>query len=326
MSAGRVLVIPAVVVVIFFGIVFFATCSPRPVLDGPPGSFSIAVLGDAPYHVWEEIQYRYMLRDLAASNLAWILHVGDMFSHPCTDDMYHSRLAYFLSVRHAVIYTPGDNDWFDCHKPRSGAIAPRNRLSMIRALFFRNPTLSLGGSKIPVMSQSESYPYEEFVENVRWEHRGIVFVTVHLIGSRNGLESFEGRTAADDEEWKRRTEAAAAWIHSAFAVARRKQARSVFIAFHANLYFKLPADTRKRKAYEPFLTALEEESAAFPGPVVIAHGDGHKFIVDHPLVRRTDGRRLENVIRLEVPGSPNVGWVRVLVTPSASDLYQFEPR
>jgi hypothetical protein len=59
--------------------------------------------------------------------------------------------------------------------------------------------------------------------------------------------------------------------------------------------------------------------------VLIAHGDDHTYTIDHPVVRSTTGRRLENVTRLEVPGSPQVGWVRVFVTPGAESPFAFEP-
>ena len=45
--------------------------------------------------------------------------------------------------------------------------------------------------------------------------------------------------------------------------------------------------------------------------------EAHKFIVDRPL-------ELANLTRLEVPGSPDVGWVRVTVTPSARNPFAFE--
>ena len=69
-----------------------------------------------------------------------------------------------------------------------------------------------------------------------------------------------------------------------------------------------------RRAYEPFAAALEEEVERFGKPVLAVHGDDHELIVDYPLVRRTTGRWLANLTRLEVPGSPDVGWVRVVVT------------
>lgn len=59
-------------------------------------------------------------------------------------------------------------------------------------------------------------------------------------------------------------------------------------------------------------------------PVLIAHGDDHRYIVDHPLLRSGTNRRLENVTRLEVPGSPQVGWVRVVVTPGEEKPFAFE--
>jgi hypothetical protein len=46
--------------------------------------------------------------------------------------------------------------------------------------------------------------------------------------------------------------------------------------------------------------------------------------VDHPLLRRTTGRGLEILTRLQVPGSPEVGWVRVVVTPGVEAPFTFE--
>ena len=61
-------------------------------------------------------------------------------------------------------------------------------------------------------------------------------------------------------------------------------------------------------------------------PVLVLHGDHHEYTVDRPLVRHTTGRRLENLTRLQVPGSPDVGWVRVVVTPGVADPFVFEER
>ena len=96
------------------------------------------------------------------------------------------------------------------------------------------------------------------------------------------------------------------------------------IAFHANPAFGQPADNRYRRTYEPFIEALEEEVEKFEKPVLAAHGDDHVFTVDHPLVRRTTGQRLDNLTRLQVPGSPEVGWVRVVVTPGPEVSFAFE--
>ena len=192
-----------------------------------PGTFAVAFLGDAPYYVWEDIRFRRLLRQLNASELAAVVSVGDIFWRPCSDEMYFKHLEYFDSVRHPVIYTPGDNEWADCHEPRVGGYEPLDRLAKIREVFFADPARSLGDGKMELASQGASPPFEEYVENARWEQQGIVFATVHLVGSRNALEPFPGRTAADDEESTRRTAAAAAWVRAAFARARETAAPAV---------------------------------------------------------------------------------------------------
>ena len=144
------------------------------------------------------------------------------------------------------------------------------------------------------------------------------------MGSRNALRPFPARTAADDAAAKRRTEAAAEWTRETFAAAKAANASAVVVAFHGDPGLREPAGDSYRQNYEPFLTALEEEAEAFRRPVLIVHGDSHEYTVDHPLVRRTTGRRLENLTRLDVPGSPDVGWVRVVVRPGAENPVGFE--
>jgi hypothetical protein len=227
-------------------------------------------------------------------------------------------------LRHAVIYTPGDNEWADCWERQSGGFKPTERLARIRQIFFANPTRSLGQNPIPLVSQADREPYQEFVENARWTRNGIVLATIHLVGSQNGMKPFPGRAASDDDAARRRTEAAAAWLRETFAEARTSNAAAVVISFHAAPEFDDSLDDPYRKLFEPLLTALEEEAERFGRPVLIAHGDDHTYTIDHPVVRSTTKRRLENVTRLEVPGSPQVGWVRVVVTPGADNPFAFE--
>jgi len=227
-------------------------------------------------------------------------------------------------LRHAVIYTPGDNEWADCWGRQSGRFKPTERLNRIRQIFFANPTRSLGQNSIPLASQGDQEPYKEFVENARWVHNGIVLATIHLIGSENGMRRFPDRTASDDDAARRRTDAATAWLRETFAEAKTLNASAVVISFHAAPDFDDSPEDPDRKPFEPLLTALEEEAERFARPVLIAHGDDHTYTIDHPVVRSTTKRRLENVTRLEVPGSPQVGWVRVVVTPGANNPFAFE--
>jgi hypothetical protein len=313
----------AAAILIVLVVVFLITRGPEAPTPNPPGTFSFAVLGDAPYYEWEDLQYRLVLQALDANDLSFVLDVGDIFWHPCTDDLYRSTLDRFNRLRHPVIYTPGDNEWTDCWERDSGGFAPQERLERIRQIFFENPTRSLGGSTLPLISQAGRDPFPEFVENARWAREGIVFATVNIVGSRNAMRAFPARTVADDTASKRRTEAAAAWVRETFADARSINATAVVLGFHANAGLEEPDDP-DREAFEPFIATLEEEVERFARPVLLAHGDGHIYTVDHPLVRRTTGRRLDNLTRLQVPGSPEVGWVRVVVSPGAENPFAFD--
>ncbi len=292
---------------------------------GPPtGTFSFAVLGDAPYGPLEEIRFGRVIRQLDAAPLSMVIHVGDILWYPCTDQLYRERLAAFQSQRHPLVYTPGDNEWTDCHEPIAGSFQPLERLQRLRVIFYNDPPKSLGGTPIPQTVQSADTAWAEFVENARWSHARIVFATVHIVGG-NGLYDFPGRTQLDDEEATRRTGAATVWLRSTFAFADSTDALAVVIAMHADPDFEAPADDEYRQAYEPFLETLEQVVEQFSGPVLLVHGDNHEYIVDRPLVRRTTGRVLDNFTRLEVMGSPEVGWVEVTVDTTAADPFHFTP-
>jgi len=67
---------------------FLLTRGPEAPAPNLPGTFSFAVLGDAPYDVIEEMQYRLVLQSLEANDLSMVIHVGDIFWRPCTDELY----------------------------------------------------------------------------------------------------------------------------------------------------------------------------------------------------------------------------------------------
>jgi hypothetical protein len=301
--------------------------NPAPV-PNPPGTFAFAALGDAPYVRMhgETLRYRLVLRDLDAHDLDLVLHVGDILWYPCSDERFRQTLEEFNRLRHPVIYTPGDNEWTDCWEEIAGEYEPLGRLASLRRIFFATPTQSLGGRRVPVASQSSQEPFKEFVEHIRWAHQGLVFVTVNLAGSANARETFPGRTAAHDEAATRRTGAAVAWLREAFGEARTSHATAVVVGFHANPSFEADVNDEYRQHFEPFLAALEEEVEQFAKPVLVIQGDNHDFLLDRPVMRRTTGQRIENLTRLQVPGSPDVGWVKVIVTPGAQTSFAFENR
>ncbi|KAG5190208.1 hypothetical protein JKP88DRAFT_252373 [Tribonema minus] len=63
--------------------------------------------------------------------------------------------------------------------------------------------------------------------------------------------------------------------------------------------------------YENFATALYEEASAFPGQVLLLHGDSHVF------VHETNSMGLPNLQRVMNPGETQFNWVKVTVNEAA---------
>lgn len=304
--------------------VLVVACDPPPPAPLPPNTFAFGVFGDAPYRRWEMGRVRRLIADVNNANVEWLVHVGDLLWYPCSNVTLDDRLRLINTVRSAVVYTPGDNEWADCHDEVAGRFRPLDRLAQVRHTFFAQPHQSLGGYRMDVESQSDHPAWTEFVENARWRFGGFLFATMHMIGSSNALDPFAGRTAADDAEVVRRTEAALDWLDEAFAIATSDSLTGVILAMHGDPGFEDVQDPHR--GYERFMQRLARRVSSFSGSVLLIHGDGHKYRVDQPLKRRGSAETLANFSRLETFGSPDIGWVRVVVDSVAGRVVAFQPR
>ncbi|HEU4364505.1 MAG TPA: metallophosphoesterase [Candidatus Krumholzibacteria bacterium] len=289
----------------------------------PPGCFAFGVFGDGPYRIWEGGRFRRVVKDVNRADVTWFVHVGDIFWYPCSDEHYADQLAAMNAIRHPVVYTPGDNEWADCHEGIAGGYAPLERLERLRRTFYADPAQSLGAAPMRVESQSADPAFAEFVENARWTRGGFMCVTVHLVGSDNGLDDFPARTAADDSAVVRRASAATAWIEEAFAIARADSLHGVIIAMHAEPGF---GRFGSPPGFGGFVLRLREMVESFDGQVLVVHGDAHEYRVDHPLRRGDREVPVENFTRIGTFGSPDIGWVRVVVDSVNGEIVSAEPR
>src|SRR6202162_4245050 len=125
-------------VVALLGALLLAACAIR---APSPEAFSFGVMGDTPYSEREEPHFLRMIERMNAEPLAFVVHVGDFKSgaSPCTDALFEKRKAQFNGSKHALIYTPGDNDWTDCRWATRGAMDPIERLAKLRQVFFPDP-------------------------------------------------------------------------------------------------------------------------------------------------------------------------------------------
>jgi len=282
--------------------------------------FSFAVLGDAPYGRGEEREFDRVIDYINLDpSLRFAVHVGDLkaAAESCSDALLKRRFAALERLTLPWLYTPGDNDWTDCHGRSAGRFNPLERLLFLRKVHFGAGVHTHGPNGFTLDVQSASPQFASFVENARFALDGIVFATVHVVGSDNGLVPWRGidsddRVAAPRPERiaevRERTAATLAWIDAAFEHAQAINARAVVLFFHANPSFERRPDHARRKPFNAFLARLHERAQTFARPVLLAHGDYHWYQIDTPFAD------LPRVVRMQVPGSPFVGWVKVTVS------------
>ena len=108
---------------------------------------TVAVIGDVPYGEDQEASFGTLI---AAVNddpkVRTVVHVGDTKSGStaCTDERLTAVRDAFETFEDPVVYTPGDNEWTDCHRPAAGGYDPLERLAIVRSLYFAEPGSTLG--------------------------------------------------------------------------------------------------------------------------------------------------------------------------------------
>jgi hypothetical protein len=281
-----------------------------------PNRFDIALIGDAPYSSQEENQYPNLIADINRSNVAFVIHDGDIQSGgtPCTDELLLKRRALYQTFRPPFVFVPGDNEWTDCHRTGSD---PLVRLAKVRELFLATDE-SLGQTKLKLERQSFLPQYATYRENVRWVYGSVLFVGLHVVGSNNNF----GRTPEMDREFQARNKANLQWLQASFTLAREKRFKGVMVIIQANPKFEVDRD--KRTGFNDFLELLQTEVIQFRKPVALVHGDSHYFRIDKPLVDKQN-QRVMNFTRVETFGPPDIHWVKATIQPDDPNLFRFEP-
>ena len=296
-------------------------------------TFTFGLIGDLGYYPQHEPWVENVFADISKdSALSFVVHVGDLSRpiHACTDEYLNRRLAQFNGLPHPLVFTPGDNDWTDCHD-RQGVKDgdPIAQLAKLRGMFFPGEQ-SLGKRTMPLVRQSRDPQFTKFRENVRWDIGSVTFVTLHVTGSNNN----HGRTPQGDAEFAERNKANLAWLGQAFAHAAASNSRAVMVLQQANMFPDItpfPGPRDKVSGTVDLRAALERETIAFGKPVVLVHGDSHFFRIDNALFKRpARGNPGEpapaHFTRVETFGTPNHHWLHVTVDPNDSNVFTFRPR
>jgi hypothetical protein len=318
----------------------------------------IAVFGDWPYNQ-NLLDNAHLLIDSvnADRDVSLVIHVGDIHSGsmactsagilppiPTSNPGWNDGIYFqFQQFNVPLVYTPGDNEWTDCHKTKefkSGA--PLKELAAVRNLFFARPGRTLGFHQRHVSTQAEhfdpAFPADAaFVENVMWEDADVVFVTLNMPGSNNDTlpwtNGFEN-PAAQALETAERNAADIRWLRKAFAQAEREHAKAMVIALQADMWDPAavaPGGDGLDK-YTPFVQELANLAIHFHRPVLLLNGDSHLFGADRPLADSSSATGLihhtlavPNLTRITVQGSTNAPaeWLRLTIDTRWHDVFSW---
>jgi hypothetical protein len=328
-------------------------------------ALGVALYGDAPYGTTptDTAEFNATPAFIQAVNadpaVSLVVHVGDIHSGKqyCTEAYNRSIFGLWQSFADPLVYTPGDNEWTDCHKvaegggaydPTTGAIKyvvdasgslvdyaggdPIANLALVRATFFASPGRTLGGKK-RVVSQAQcldrAHPSDaKYVENVMWKDSSVLFVTLNVPGgSNNDNDVWYGaptQSAAQVQEVSERTAADLRWLDRAFTRAAHGNTKAVVIVAQADMW-----DPEKgvahQAAYEPIVQRIASLTLAFGKPVLMFNGDSHVYQSSNPL-SATDslaymhpGYDVPNFHRVVVHGSTlPLEYLRLSVDPKAN--------
>ena len=287
---------------------------------------TFVALGDMPYGPREQDYpaFKALIAEINRRAPVFTIHIGDTKSgaDPCSDETLLEQRDFMNSFASALIYTPGDNEWTDCHRLLAGAYDPLERLAFIRTHYFPTDE-SLGGQPIRLERQADVMSgFELFVENSRFNRGGVWFVTAHVVGSNNNLDNDPDSDAA--REFLARDEADRIWLADSFDKAAAANAEAVVVAIHADMFrdgFDPDEETFTRTSgFKDFGETLAAKAQSFGKPVLLLFGDSHAFRIFHPFPRSAG-----NLMAAEVYGGEHMHAVAVTVDPDTEAVFTVNP-
>ncbi|WP_088289321.1 metallophosphoesterase family protein [Kineosporia sp. A_224] len=311
-----------------------ATAATASADDGP---YTFAVIGDIPYGDAALAAFPANVAQIGADReVRFVAHLGDIKSGSslCSDAYFATIRSDFDAFTKPLVYTPGDNEWTDCHRPNNGTYDPLERLAKVREVFVPAPGRTLGRATMKVRSQARA----GIPENVSFERADVAFAAVHIVGSNNSLLPWTGRTAPTPEqvaEEKARTAAGIALVKETFRRARGEGDQAVVLMMQADMFDPTtPQVDLAFGAFRPVVQTIAAESLKYGKPVYLLNGDSHVFTDDNPL----DGTKaspiglaatwtsfygvpaVPNLHRVTVDGSGNAtDYLRVTVDEDATE-------
>ena len=289
--------------------------------------FTFVALGDMPYGKPAKVYapFKTLIGQVNALKPAFTIHIGDTKSGstPCSDKMLLDQLNFMNTFDAPLVYTPGDNEWTDCHRKKAGRFDPIERLAFLRKHYFAHGPRSLGKARMKLERQSDLMKeYAAYPENARFAYEGVHFMAAHVVGSNNNFVVRDRRAIA---EFFARDKANVAWLNAGFEEAIAAKAKALVLAIHANMF--KPGFFRAKKeafsgasGFKRFGDALINKAAVFKKPVLLIYGDSHKYKSTHPFPKKAP-----NLRALQVFGAKQMHAVKVTVDTSKAEVFAIQP-
>jgi len=300
-----------------------------------------AVVGDTPYTRQDrDFLWQHVVPALERADYPFIVHVGDIVggADGCNDDKIAAWRDEIYSWKPGrTFYTPGDNEWTDCDRPKKPSdpdpgtpparrVLERNlgtplpeldRLALLRRTFFPAPL------DLPDAWNFASQP--NFPENACWIVNGVQFATVHMVSTNNGriqilmddIQLALAQVAARDE-------ANRVWMTLLFRGARKQDAGAVVIATQADVTNPdgegpcVGDNLMNCDAFALFRDQLRRLARRFGKPALLVHGDTNPYCMDTAF----GGPSAPKLWRLNVSGDyykPAAHATEVTVAPGDAD-------
>ncbi len=328
----RMVLSPATAAVVAVGALTTTASAQPDKANGPENAnehaFTFAVIGDIPYGDAQIARFPAVVDEINADPAVPLVdHLGDIKSGSsvCSDDYFATIKRQFDRFVDPLVYTPGDNEWTDCHRPNNGSYNPLERLAAVRRIFFPHPGKTLGQHSVKVRTQAD----RGFVENVSYRRADVGFAALHIVGSNNSLLPWTGHTAPAPEqlaEVQQRTAATLCLIDQIFDQATKDKQRAVVLLTQADMFDPTVPNPpfADYSGFQPIVREIAKRSAAFGKPVYLFNGDSHIFNSDAPLAPGSTWLNFydvptpaPNLTRITVDGSTKVdNYLRVTINPS----------
>ncbi|MDX6665066.1 MAG: hypothetical protein QOG68_1272 [Solirubrobacteraceae bacterium] len=305
---------------------------------GHHDALTYAVIGDIPYGQPAVDAFPAHISQINADpQVRRVLHLGDIKngSSLCDTSYFELIRSDFDGFDDPFVYTPGDNEWTDCHRANNGGYVPTERLAEVRRIFFDNPGRTLGRHARRVDSQSAAFP-----ENVRWDEGGVTFGMLNVPGSNNDLLPWFGTAETPQQqqdqanEYATRNAADLAWLKRIFGEAREQDAAAVVLGIQADMWDPaITGDPAQYSGFTDFVRELARQATRFRGPVLLLNGDSHVYEADRPLADPAAtnntiygvGYAVPNLQRVTVDGSNNANdYLRLHIDSRTRGVFSWE--